>query len=164
MSTLAPRQRMMAITPRSFRQDLNMSAILRHIESLERYALLSGAQLTRADLPETVEGRVAEGLITLRTRLTPERELLALVHELTHWLAHRPDGEPPSGLPSQTVYEYEAEAVEALVMARLGLSRADADAAPGEESQPTDGLLSSSVARVIATSRRICQALGLDPD
>ena len=160
---MAPRQRMMAITPKGFRQDLKMSAILRHIESLERYALLSGAQLTRGDLPESVEGRVAEGLITLQTRLSPERELVALVHELTHWLAHRPESEHPCG-PSQTVYEYEAEAVEALVMARLGLARADADTAPGEESQPTDGLLSSSVARVIATSRRICQALGLDPD
>ncbi|HEX3984476.1 MAG TPA: hypothetical protein VHX12_12335, partial [Acidisoma sp.] len=62
-----------------------MSAILRHIESLERYALRSGARLTRADLPESVEGRVAEGLIILRSRLSPERELLTLVHELTHW-------------------------------------------------------------------------------
>jgi hypothetical protein len=161
---MAPGQRMMTALPSgAFGPELKMSAILRHIESLERYAIRSGAQLTRGDLPESVEGRVAEGLITLGTRLSPERELLALVHELTHWLAHRPECEQASG-PSQTVYEYEAEAVEALVMARLGLTRADTDAAPGEESLPTDGLLSSSVARVIATSRRICQALGLDPD
>jgi hypothetical protein len=49
-------------------------------------------------------------------------------------------------------------------MARLGFARPEADAAPGEESLPTDGLLSSSVARVISTSRSICQALGLDQD
>ena len=140
-----------------------MSAILRHIQSLESYAARSGARLIRGDLPETVNGRIGEGLITLRARLSPEQELLALVHELTHWLAHRGDCENAPN-PAGTVFEYEAEAVEALVMARLGFARPEADAAPGEESLPTDGLLSSSVARVISTSRRICQALGLDQD
>jgi IrrE N-terminal-like domain len=144
-----------------------MSAILHHIRSLESYAARSGARLIRGDLPESVDGRLGEGLITLRARLSPEQELIALVHELAHWLAHRGECEnAPS--PARTVFEYEAEAVEALVMARLGFAHAEADAAPGdtpgEESLPTDGLLSSSVARVISTSRRICQALGLDPD
>jgi hypothetical protein len=144
-----------------------MSAILRHIQSLESYAARSGARLIRGDLPESVNGRLGEGLITLRARLSPEQELLALVHELTHWLAHRGGCEnAPS--PARTVFEYEAEAVEAVVMARLGFTHAEAHALPGdmpdEESLPTDGLLSSSVARVNSTSQRICQALGLDQD
>jgi hypothetical protein len=124
---------------------------------LERYARRSGARLVRGDLPECVEGRMVEDLITLRARLSPERELHALVHELTHWLAHRSEWDRGSGL-SRTIYEYEAEAVEAMVMERLGLARRD------DESVPTDDLLSSSVTRVIATSRRICGALGLESD
>jgi hypothetical protein len=140
-----------------------MSAILRHIDSLERYAVHHGARLARSELPDAVHGRVAEGLITLHARLSPEQELLALVHELAHWLAHRSECLNAPRLAS-TVYEYEAEAVEALVMARLGLAPADPDALPGEESRPTDGLLSSSVARVVSTSRRICLALGVEPD
>jgi hypothetical protein len=36
-----------------------------------------------------------------------------------------------------------------------GPGRADGD-------EPTDGLLSSSVGRVISTTQRICQALGLE--
>jgi hypothetical protein len=139
-----------------------MSAIRAHIESLERYAARSGARLARADLPESVHGRLVEGRIILRARLSPEQEFLALVHELTHWLAHRFEGETAATGLSRTVYEYEAEAVEALVMSRLGF--AAPAAAPDEESLPTDGLLSSSFARVMATSRRICQALGLEPD
>ncbi len=50
-------------------------------------------------------------------------------------------------------FEYEAEAVEALVMLQLGLR-------PREES-PTDGLLPASVSRVVRASRGICGALGL---
>jgi hypothetical protein len=110
-----------------------MSAILRHIDSLERYAVHHGARLARSELPDAVHGRVAEGLITLHARLSPEQELLALVHELAHWLAHRSECLNAPRLAS-TVYEYEAEAVEALVMARLGLAPADPDALPGEES------------------------------
>jgi hypothetical protein len=140
-----------------------MSAIHHHIQSLERYVTLSGARLTRGDLPEWVHGRVTDGLITLRARLTPEEELLALVHELAHWLAHRFGGEDTPG-PSQTVCEYEAEAVEALVMSRLGFDPAAANSVIDEPGFPTDGLLHSSVARVRCTSRTICQALGLEPD
>lgn len=143
-------------------QDL-MSPILRHINTLERYAAHNGARLTRSELPESVHGRVAEGLITLRARLSPEQELLALVHELAHWLAHRGECHDAPCL-ARTIYEYEAEAVEALVMTRLGFAPGGTDELPGEECLPTDGLLSSSVARVVITSRRICQALGLDPD
>src|ERR1700678_1023123 len=112
-----------------------MSAILHHIQSLESYAARSGARLIRGDLPESVDGRIGDGLITLSARLSPEQELLALVHELTHWLAHRSEsGCEHAAAPSRTVYEYEAEAVEALVMARLGVTLADA--VPGEDAAP----------------------------
>jgi hypothetical protein len=137
-----------------------VTTILNHIRSLEGYVVYSGARLVRDTLPERVHGRVCGDLITLRTGLTPEQELPALVHELAHWLAHR--GTCP-GIHC-TVFEYEAEAVEALVMARLGLRRPAADPADSADSafdDPTDGLLSASVARVILASSRICGALGL---
>jgi len=138
-----------------------MSAILDHIQSLESYAERNGATLVRGALPDPVHGRLSRDRITLRFDLSPEQHLLALVHELTHWLAHREEGPRPP-LACCTIYEYEAEAVEALVMERLGLEvpvpgpgRADGDG-------PTDGLLSSSVGRVISATQRICQALGLE--
>ena len=104
-------------------------AIIDHIRSLEGYVERSGARLVRTSLPEWVHGRVCCDLITLRTGLSPEQELLTLVHELVHWLAHR-DACP--GLYC-TVFEYEAEAVEALVMRRLGMPR------PGLEAVDFDG-------------------------
>ena len=137
-----------------------MSAILRHIRSLESYAERSGAKLLRGALPEPLHGRFCCDHITLRSDLSPEQQLLALVHELTHWLAHRGEG-PRTPLARCTIYEYEAEAVEALVMARLGLEVPERGASPDEEG-PTDGLLSSSLSRVISATQRICQALGLE--
>ena len=107
----------------------------------------------RAALPEAVHGKMVHDLIVLRPDLAPEQELTALVHELAHWLAHRVVIDDAVC----TVYEYEAEAVEALVMSRLGLP-----SPPGREDNPTDGLLWASVNRVIWASRRICDALGLD--
>jgi len=71
------------------------------------------------------------------------------VHELAHWLAHR----DVRCFAHCTVFEYEAEAVEALVMARLGLTHPEAGAA--------EDLLSASAARVHFASDRICGALGL---
>src|SRR5208283_877850 len=96
-------------------------------------------------------------LITLRAGLTPEQELLTLVHELAHLLLHQ---ETQDGM-ERTRFEYEAEAVEALVMQRLGLPQALPGAQADGES-PTDNLLSASVVRVIWASSRICGALGLD--
>lgn len=135
-----------------------MATIGDHIRTLESYVERSGARLVRSALPESVHGRVFGDLITLRVDLDPQQELLTLVHELTHWLAHR-------GLPADqpfTVFEYEAEAVEALVMARLGLPRR---AASGQcslhDDSPTDGLLLASVTRVIWAGGRICDALGV---
>jgi hypothetical protein len=138
-----------------------MTAILRHIRSLESYVERSGGRLVRAALPEWVDGRVFRDLITLQADLDPEQQLLALVHEVAHWLAHR-DSEFQPQVVSCTIYEYEAEAVEALVMARLGLPHPRHGAADAGDDPPTDGLLSSSVTRVISTTRRICQALGVE--
>jgi hypothetical protein len=126
-----------------------MTSIPNCIQLLEAFIERSGALVTRANLPPCVHGRIYRDLITLRADLSPEQELVALVHELAHWLAHR----HARHVMDCTVYEYEAEAVEALVMARLG--------APYRAS-PTDDLLAASVARVCAASAGICRALGLD--
>jgi hypothetical protein len=133
-----------------------MATILDHIRSLESYVERSGARLVRSPLPEWVHGRVCSDLIVLRSDLDPEQELLTLVHELTHWLTHQ----DPCPQHPCTVFEYEAEAVEALVMARLGLqSPSDRIDAAGDD--PTDDLLSASVKRVVWASSRICDALGV---
>ena len=133
-----------------------MATILDHIRSLESYVERSGAQLVRSPLPGSVHGRVVRDVITLRADLDPEQELLTLVHELTHWLTHR----EPCLQQSCTVFEYEAEAVEAVVMARLGL-QSSSEPFDEEGGNPTDDLLSASVARVVWASGRICEALGI---
>ena len=112
--------------------------------------------MQRSNLPAGVHGRIYRDQITLRQGLSPEQELIALVHELTHWLAHR----DAHRAVECTLYEYEAEAVEALVMARLGLKLSRECAAP-YHFPPTDNLLSVSVTRATAASARICAALGL---
>jgi hypothetical protein len=137
-----------------------MPSIHQHIQTLESYAERSGARLVLGTLPEPVHGRVARDHIVLRPDLDPKQHLLALVHELTHWLAHREDSRAMP-LAHCTIYEYEAEAVEALVMARLGLEVPGRASGLEDGDEPTDGLLSCSVGRVISTSARICQALGL---
>jgi hypothetical protein len=131
-----------------------MATIVDYIRSLESYVERSGARLVRSPLPECVDGRVFSDLIMLRADLNPQQELLTLVHELTHWLTHR---DPCLQHPC-AVFEYEAEAVEALVMARLGL-QSNQNAAAGDD--PTDDLLSASVQRVVWASSRICDALGV---
>jgi hypothetical protein len=134
-----------------------MTAVLHHIKSLESYVERSGARVVRARLPASVHGGAAKNLITLQMNLDPEQQLRTLVHEMTHWLTHQ---DAPH-LARCTIYEYEAEAVEALVMARLGLPGTTQSELIGE--RPTDGLLSSSVSRVLSAAGRIYQALGLEP-
>ena len=134
-----------------------MASIVEHIRSLESYVERSGARLVRAALPESVHGRVFGDLIVLRVDLDPQQELLTLVHELAHWLAHR-------GAPAHqpfTVFEYEAEAVEAIVMARLGLPWPLSGECHLDDYTPTDDLLWASVTRVIWASSCICDALGV---
>jgi len=135
-----------------------MTSIPHCIHALEAYIERSGARLAREGLPECVHGRINFDLITLRTDLTPKQELVTLVHELTHWLAHR----DARCRMDCTLFEYEAEAVEALVMARLDLPYAAVDPGAHELDSPTDNLLSASVARVKWASARICGALGID--
>jgi hypothetical protein len=134
-----------------------VASIVNHIRSLESYVERSGARLVRAALPASVHGRVFGDLITLRLDLDPQQQLLTLVHELAHWLAHRG---APANQPF-TAFEYEAEAVEAMVMARLGLPRPILDPCDLDGDAPTDDLLSASVTRVIWASGCICDALGV---
>ena len=137
-----------------------MTAILHHIRSLEAYVERSGARLVRTALPECVCGQLRGDVITLRSGLSPEQQLVTLVHELVHWLAHR-DARP--GLHC-TWFEYEAQAVEALVMTRLGLPLPAFVSADFGLESPTDGLLSASVARVKWVSHRICGVLGVEAE
>jgi hypothetical protein len=130
-----------------------VAAIPDYIRSLESYAERSGARLVRSALPDDVHGRMTRDVIVLRLDLDPEQELLTLVHELTHWLAHRDLAAHDA--PDACIFEYEAEAVEAMVMARLGLPL------ERDDCSPTDDLLSASVRRVLWVSGRICDALGL---
>src|ERR1035438_10456016 len=109
-----------------------MTSIPNYIHALEAYIRRSGARLSRAALPECMHGRVYRNLITLRTGLSPKQELVALVHELAHWLAHR----DARCRMDCTLFEYEAEAVEALVMARLGLPPAAGDASGVDGASP----------------------------
>jgi hypothetical protein len=139
-----------------------MTAIQTHIRSLECYVERCGGCVVRELLPEAIHGGLSRDCITLHAGLDPYQQLLTLVHELTHWLAHR---DAPRDLSAcTTIYEYEAEAVESLVMGWLGLPCPSEDAAPEEFERPTDGLLTSSVARVRSTVRSICQALEPQPD
>ena len=74
----------------------------------------SGARLVRSTLPEWVHVVPPEISSRYAPASNPEQELTTLEHELAHWLPHRARGEP-----NLTVFEYEAEAVESLVIARL---------------------------------------------
>jgi hypothetical protein len=139
-----------------------MTVIQSHIRSLECYVERCGGCVVRELLPEAIHGGTSRDCITLHAGLDPYQQLLALVHELTHWLAHRDASRDLSACA--TIYEYEAEAVETLVMGRLGLPCPAEDAAGEEFDRPTDGLLTSSVTRVRSTVRRICQALELEQD
>ena len=139
-----------------------MTAIQGHIRSLECYVERCGGCVVREPLPDTIHGGLSRNRITLHAGLDPHQQLLALVHELTHWLAHRDAPDVPGAYA--TICEYEAEAVESLVMDRLGLPFPADDAPTAGWYRPTDGLLTSSVTRVLSTVRRICQALELDQD
>ncbi|HME38736.1 MAG TPA: hypothetical protein VKG63_07215 [Steroidobacteraceae bacterium] len=137
-----------------------MTSIANCIHALEAYVERSGASVHRALLPKYVHGRVYCDRITLRADLSPKQELVALLHELAHWLAHR-DARCDMDC---TLFEYEAEAVEAVVMARLGLPHSPVDCGVYSPASPTDNLLSASVGRVLFASGRICAALGIDAE
>src|ERR1700722_9779411 len=140
-----------------------MTGIQTPTRALECYVGRCGVCVGREPLPDAIHGGLSRNRITLHAGLDPHQQLLALVHELTHWLAHRdvPDDAPGA---CATIYEYEAEAVESLVMNRLGLPCPADDALAAGWYCPTEGLLTSSLTRVLSTAGRICQALELEQD
>jgi hypothetical protein len=121
------------------------------IDRLEEFAALQGVSVFRTHLNPWVVGRMDENQIVLRHGLSKEQQLLTLVHELTHFLAHRPEAQL-----NRTVCEYEAEAVEKLVAAQLGLKDGSVAIDSGKV---TDDLLACSVARVRSVARTLLTAL-----
>jgi hypothetical protein len=121
------------------------------IDRLEDFSALHGVSVFRTSLSPWVVGRMDENQIVLRSGLRKEQQLLTLIHELTHFLAHRPEEQL-----DRTVCEYEAEAVEKLVAGQLGLK--DSGAAI-DLMTVTDDLLACSVARVRWVARTLLTAL-----
>lgn len=130
---------------------------LHHIQLLERYLETRGGSLRRHALPERIHARLVHDQIILDCSLSPEDELAALIHELAHWLMHREMPHPVS----RTLLEYEAEAVERLVLAHLASN--SGSTAPGSSSAGavTENLLLASVGRVTAATARLCDVLGV---
>ena len=124
------------------------------IDALEEFSALHGVAVFRTHLSPWVVGRMDENQIVLRSGLSEEQQLLTLVHELTHFLAHRPEE-----LLNRTVCEYEAEAVEKLVAGQLGLK--DSGTAI-DLNTVTDDLLACSVARVRWVARTLLTAVQAD--
>ena len=134
-----------------------MRLILDDIRTLEDFLAELGGTLQRLPMSECQLGQVRGDQILLRTGLSPEQELPTLIHELTHWLVHR---DVFAG-PAHTICEYEAEAVEAFVMARLGLAHLVTDTEGLTSADAADALLAQSKARVIFAGSRICAALAI---
>ncbi len=121
------------------------------IDALEEFCALQGVSVFRSALSAWVVGRMDEKQIVLRSGLSKEAQLLTLIHELTHFLAHRPDAQL-----NRTVCEYEAEAVEKLLAAQLGLRGRDAAI---DQDAATDDLLACSVVRVRWVARTLLSAV-----
>src|SRR5579862_9569139 len=110
------------------------------IDALEAFSAQRGVSVFRTHLSPWVVGRMDDNQIVLRSGLSKQQQLLTLVHELTHFLAHRPDPQL-----NRTVCEYEAEAVEKLFACQLGLKDFGSAIDP---TTVTDDLLAGSVTRV----------------
>ena len=121
------------------------------IDRLEEFSALRGVAVPRTHLSPWVVGRVDENQIVLRHGLSKEQQLLTLVHELTHFLAHRPEVQL-----NRTVCEYEAEAVEKLVACQLGVKELGAAV---DLNSVTDDLLACSVTRVRWVARTLLTAV-----
>jgi hypothetical protein len=120
------------------------------IDRLEEFCALQGVSVFRTPLRPWVVGRMDENQIVLRSGLSKEQQLLTLIHELTHYLAHRPEEHL-----DRTVCEYEAEAVEKLVAGQLGLKTKGTAI---HLTTVTDDLLACSVARVRWVARLLLAA------
>jgi hypothetical protein len=121
------------------------------IDALEEFSARHGVSVFRTHLSPWVVGRTHGRQIVLRGGLSQEEQLLTLIHELTHFLAHRAEAQL-----NRTVCEYEAEAVEKLVAGQLGLE--DSSTAI-DLTTVTDDLLACSVARVRWVARTLLTAL-----
>jgi hypothetical protein len=121
------------------------------IDALEQFSARHGVAVHRTALSPWVEGSMDEKQLVLRSGLSKERQLLTLIHELTHFLAHRPDLQL-----NRTVCEYEAEAVEKLVAGQLGLKELGSAI---DLTTVTDNLLACSVARVRWVARTLLAAV-----
>jgi hypothetical protein len=124
------------------------------IDRLEEFSALHGVSVFRTPLSPWVVGRMDQQQVVLRSGLSKEQQLLTLVHELTHFLAHRPDEQL-----NRTVCEYEAEAVEKLVAGQLGLKNLGTAI---DLNTVTDDLLACSVARVRWVARTLLKAVQED--
>jgi hypothetical protein len=125
------------------------------LSALYRFARRTGASVDYAELPGNIGGCLDCGRILLSPDLAPEQELLTLVHELTHVMAHIASARSRT---ERTVCEYEAEAVEGLIAQRLGFESSTA-----ETWNFPDGLLADSVARVGAVASTLLAALDREP-
>jgi hypothetical protein len=121
------------------------------IDRLEEFSTLQGISVFRTPLSPWVVGRTQGRQVVLRSGLSKEAQLLTLIHELTHFLAHRPEEQL-----DRTVCEYEAEAVEKLVGGQLGLKILGAVIDP---TTVTDDLLACSVSRVRRVARILLAAV-----
>lgn len=110
------------------------------IDRLEQFSAMRGITVFRTPLSPWVLGRMEARQVVLRSGLSKEKQLLTLIHELTHFLAHN------EAQLDRTVCEYEAEAVEKLVAGQLGIK--DSMGEPIDLATVTDDLLACSVARV----------------
>jgi hypothetical protein len=121
------------------------------IDRLEQFSAVRGIAVSRTPLDPWVAGRVDDKQIVLRSGLSKEQQLLTLLHELTHFLAHT------ERHVDRTVCEYEAEAVEKLVAGQLGLK--DSMGMPIDPGTVTDDLLACSVARIRWVARTLLTAV-----
>ncbi|HEY2462811.1 MAG TPA: ImmA/IrrE family metallo-endopeptidase [Steroidobacteraceae bacterium] len=121
------------------------------IDALEGFSARQGVSVFRTPLSPWVVGRMDENQIVLRTGLSQEQQFLTLIHELTHFLAHRVEQQL-----DRTICEYEAEAVEKLVAGQLGLQDLGATI---DLTTVTDDLLACSVTRVRWVARTLLTAV-----
>jgi Zn-dependent peptidase ImmA (M78 family) len=133
-----------------------MHGIDQSLEALRHFARRRGTAVRYADLPDGIGGCVDGEKIVLRAGLSPQQELLTLVHELTHVMAHVASVRART---PRTVCEYEAEAVERLIAQRLGFAAAEFESSVSESPPFPDGLLAESVTRVWGVARTLIAVL-----
>jgi hypothetical protein len=121
------------------------------IDALEAFSMQQGVAVLRTPLSPWVVGQTQGRQIVLRSGLSEREQLLTLVHELTHFLAHRANAHL-----NRTVCEYEAEAVEKLVACQLGIKDLGSAIDP---LTVTDDLLACSVTRVRWVARTLLTAV-----